>query len=80
MRQRPLTTPKTRYRTTSASGMAASSTSRSLYHASLDLDDAVTTLDNSTHLPKIGPLRDDAAHLRRQVTDLRDRVSELKHA
>lgn len=76
MRQRPLTTPKNRYRTTLATGGAASSAARGLNRAAMGLDDVVSGLDRSAHLPKIGPLRDDDAQLRRQVTALRDRAQD----
>lgn len=80
MKQRALTKPKSRYRTTSASGMAASSASRGLNRAALDLDDVVNELDRAAHLPKIAPLREDAASLRHQVKKLRDRADGFVRA
>lgn len=77
MRQRLLTTPKNRYRTTSATVGAASVPARGLNRAAMDLDDVVSGLGRSAHLAKIGPLRDDAAQLRRQVTALRDRAQDV---
>ena len=77
MRQRPLVKPKARYRTSSACDIAVTKASRSLNRAAMDLDDAVSGLDQSAHLPKIAPLRDAAAQLRTQVMKLRDRAEEV---
>jgi len=77
MRQRPLTKPKTRYRKTSAPGMAASSAARDLNRAFLELEDVASRLKESARLPKIAPLRQDAAYIRRQVIPFRDRAEEV---